>query len=68
MLVLRIYNGILIINSWSNLGVDPSRVHQAVELFLSTGNVEKKYDASNLNRKLTGEVKCFIIHVVLDNP
>ena len=53
----------------SNVGVDPSTVHRAVELFLSTVNIEKKkYDASNLKRKLTDDVKCFIIHVVHNNP
>ena len=43
-------------------------VHRTVELFLKTGDVEKKYDGSNLIRKVTDEIKYFIIHVVLDNP
>ena len=53
----------------NNLGVDSSTVHRAVERYLSTGDLEKKkYDASGLKRKLTDEMKYFIIHVVLDNP
>ena len=64
--ILRICNGIWFINFKtiaSNLGVDPSTDHQTVEIFLSTGTVEKKkYDAGNLNQKL------FIIRLVLDNP
>ena len=52
-----------------NLGVDQSTVHRAVELFLKTVNVEKKkYEGNNLARKVTDEVRCFIIHAVLDNP
>ena len=53
----------------SSLGVDSSTVHRTVEILLSTGTVEeKKYDASNLNRKLTDDVKFFIMHVALDSP
>ena len=50
---------------WINL---PS-ISRTVELFLKTGDVaKKKYDGSNVTRKVTEEVKYFIIHVVLDNP
>ena len=51
-----------------NLGVDSSTVYRIVELFLRMGNVEKKYEGCNLIIKVTEEMKCFIIHVVLDNP
>ena len=53
----------------TNLGVDQSTVHRTVNLFLSTGNVEKKkYDPNNLPRKLTDEIQFFIMHLVLDQP
>ena len=53
----------------SNLGVDPSTVCRTVSLFLSTSKVDKKkYCADNLPRKLTDNIKCFIMHIVLDNP
>ncbi|XP_065892893.1 uncharacterized protein [Dysidea avara] len=52
----------------SNL-VDPSTVLRTVELFLSSGDVEKKkYEASNLKRKVTDELRYFMMHVVLDTP
>ena len=52
-----------------NLGVDQSTVHRTVELFLKLGDVEKKkYEGNNVRRKVTDEVRYFIIHTVLDNP
>jgi len=49
----------------NNLGVDASTVHRVVEQFISTGDLEKKYDASSLKRKYDDEMKYFIIHVLL---
>ena len=52
-----------------NLGMDQSTVHRIVELFLKSGDVEKKkYEGNNVRRKVTDEVRYFIIHTVLDNP
>ena len=48
-----------------NLGVDQSTIHKAIELFLKTGNKEKKkYEGKNLARKVTNEVGYFIIRAV----
>ena len=53
----------------SNFGVDPSTVYRTVNLFLSSGRVDKKkYNADNLPRKLTDNIKDFIMHIVLDKP
>ena len=52
-----------------NMGVDPSTVYRTVNLFLSSGRVDKKkYNADNLPRKLTDNIKVFIMHIVLDKP
>ena len=51
-----------------NLCVDPATVWRTVELFNQTGNVSKKYDASNLPRKLTDTVQFFILQLVLERP
>lgn len=52
-----------------NLGVDPSTVYRTVNLYLKTGNVDKKqYNTANLPRKLTDQVQFFIMHIMLDKP
>jgi len=53
----------------NNLGVDISTVQRNVALFLRTGDVEKnKYDSNNVIKKVTEELKYFLMHIVLDNP
>ena len=47
-----------------NLNVDKSTVKRTVKLFQDTGNVMKKvYDKTNLPRKLTMVVQCFILQL-----
>ena len=52
----------------NNLGVDISTVHRTVELFLRSGDVSKKSYEGNNVKKVTEELKYFLIHIVLGNP
>ena len=52
----------------NNLGVDISTVHRNVELFLRSGDVSKKSYEGNNVKKVTEELKYFLIHIVLGNP
>ena len=52
-----------------NLCVDVSTVERTVKLYNQTGSVsKKKYDKSNLPRKLTETVKFYIIELILQHP
>ena len=52
-----------------NLNVDESTVKRIVKIFQDTGNVTKKvYNSTNLPRKLTTVVQCFILQLVLEYP
>ena len=52
-----------------NLCVDVSTVKRTVKLCNQTGSVsKKKYDKSNLPRKLTQTVKFYIIQLTLQHP
>lgn len=53
----------------TNLNIDQSTARRIANLFSATGSVTKKcYDKSNLPRKMTNVVKCFILQLVLQCP
>ena len=53
----------------TNLNIDQSTARRIANLFSATGSVTKKsYDKSNLPRKVTNVVQCFILQLVLQCP
>ena len=54
----------------NNLGVDRSTVWRTVHLslFHQTGDIAKKYDSTNLSRKLTDVVQCTLLLLILERP
>ena len=45
-----------------------SLIHRTVKLFLRSRDVSKKtYEGNNVMKKVTEELKYFLIHIVLDN-
>ena len=53
----------------NNLGVDRSTVWRTVQLFYQTGAIAKKrYDSTNLSRKLTDVVQFTLLQLILEHP
>ena len=53
----------------TNLDIDLSTARRIANLFSATGSVTKKsYDKSNLPRKVTNVVQCFILQLVSQCP
>ena len=53
----------------TNLNIDQSTARRIANLFSANGSVTKKsYDKSNLPRKVTNMVQCFVLQLVLQCP